>query len=181
MQERLGGAHIGTLLDQLGREAKRQFLRQGQVGQLDNWNLTLGWEPSEQKRKLIADLLELPLQRRYARLRLRQLRLLGQDVTARDGAKLELLVQKVKLLTLGGNNVLLPLKLRPQRGLSDCRDDDVRDQRKVGCLELEERVFLRRPGSFQAPTQASERVDRIGDIDRCGEKLQCLRVVERAL
>ena len=60
-----------------------------------------GREASEQKRKLIARLLQLPLQRRQARLGLGQLRLLRQHVAARDRAKLELLVQQVELLGSG--------------------------------------------------------------------------------
>ena len=92
MQLRLRRAHVGALLDELRRQAQRQIGRQPQRRQRQMIVARIVGEAADQRQQHVALLLELLLQRRQRRLRVRHFRLLGQHVGARRGAGIELIV-----------------------------------------------------------------------------------------
>jgi hypothetical protein len=63
VQLRLGGAHIGPLFDDLGRQAQRQLRRQLQRIELEGLGYVLVRQVADQGAQQIARLLELRLQR----------------------------------------------------------------------------------------------------------------------
>ena len=166
MQLRLGGAHVGPLLDQLRGQAQRQVLRQFQLGEIEALAAILVRRAADQAHQLVALLGELLLQRRQRRAGLGQRRFLGQHVGARGAAQVELAAHHAERVLEDADDVLGGVDLRLQRGEVDRRDHDVGGERQIRRLELEALHLGQRLLRFDLAAHAAEHVGRVGDVER---------------
>src|SRR5437899_11390355 len=104
MQERLGGEDVRALPRERGGQADRNFLRQREAGELELRQSTVAGEASGQRCKLVAGAGEIALEHGQRRFRLRKLRLLGENVGARNGPQLKLALDNLELAFLRGDD-----------------------------------------------------------------------------
>ena len=172
MQVGFGRAHVGPLLDHLGRQAERQFGRQLQVSQGEVFRHRLAGVSPRQVGEQVALLGQRLVERGQRGLGLGEGGLLRGDVGARDGAEPGLALQDRERLALGGNNAAGGLDLCAQGGFEDGRGDHVGGERQVGALELEALGLGQRIERFDLAPVAAPDVERIGEGDPGGEQAE---------
>ncbi len=171
MQQRLGRQDVRALVDERGRHADRDFLRQRQRGELEPRQLRFARQTAGERGELMPRAGEIALEHRQRRLRLRKLRLLGEHVGARHGAELELALHDGELTLLRGDDLVGGRDLRAQRRFANGRGHDVRRQREMGAFELILLVIDEGGEPLDLAASAAEHVERIRHAD--------IRVVER--
>jgi hypothetical protein len=165
-------AHVGTLLDDLRRQADRQIRRQGQIFQAKGFLRLIGGQPSQQGGQRVAGLPQLLLQRRQRLRRLRLRRLLGKQVELAGGPEPALALHDVGQLLchlqqpLGGGD--LPAQAKPLglRSPLHCCSRSGRWPR-AGSDCFAPAPWQSRPGADQAEDIRGIGQGQLGRVQRC--------------
>ena len=182
MKLRLRRLDVGTLLDEVRRQAQRQILGQLQPRKIEGLADLLARKAADERRQQIALLRELLLQTGQGRLRRVERRLLRQHSRARRRAEFELPLQQIELLLLVGDDFLRCRDLCTQRCLLDGCRHDIRADRQIGGFELVLLIFRLRLDRFELAPLAAEDVDEIRDVQRTrgqGEDRILIRLAKR--
>ena len=165
MQERLGSENVRALPRERGGQAHRNFLRQREAGELELRQSRVAGQASGKHCKLVPGAGEIALEHGQRGFRLCKLRLLGEDVGARNGPQLKLALDNLELAFLRGDDLVGRANLGAHRRLVHRRGHDIRRQRQMRAFELVLLKIDERLESLDLAPFAAEHVEQVRDTD----------------
>jgi hypothetical protein len=185
VQLRLGHPHVRPLRDQPRWRADRQRPGQREVRKLEGRARALGRRAAEQRRQQVAVGLELLVQWRQRRLRLRQQRLLGGEVRRGGLAKVELPAQRCQDPLLVGDDEIGRVDLGPERGVLHGGGHHAVGQGDARGRQLEPLRLFERDQVFHLSAvrakdvgrvrdrylRGGQRIERVAGLGRAGQRL----------
>ena len=141
MQLRRGSADIGPLRDDGRRQADRHIRRKLQIVQRKILRLEIAGERASVGGELVLRLGKLGFQRRQRRLLLGELGLLLQHLRLRHAPEAYLGLQNAEQLPFRLDDLIGGVDLRPQRGDSHRRGDDIGSEREIRGLQFVALIF----------------------------------------